>query len=329
MFKPDRQSSILSANKALVMRYSCKDCGHSTDNPHPPFNTDVPEATSHDNEQSLCTGGTHNRTELGVSVVDNSSCPIGSSAGEVPMESDGNSSQDEYVIATQELANVSKQEPSSSSDSQSVISLSASTLAIHDYISKEQISITKTMNTDMIFGFGVSQTSSSRHKLLLTTPCEYMSRQSFYTMEELRGSAESVMRVKLQAFLPLYIHHHQGAIIQEDFIKCINKLGVVDKDTVWRPAHRNDGIIRTMCLLMMSTIAKFSYGGSHVSEAKVRGLFELHRLFIWATDTYPNLREDIDKGIDEFIQHEEKRHIQNIPQLAEWLMTLIMSSKCR
>ena len=339
MFSPVNHP-YLADNKTLVQNYSCPDCGHSTDKPYPPFCTEISDATNYESH-SLYASASHDKVDfnddhngsacdISVSSACDSTASICGSAGDVPAESDVHSSCDDCVSSSPRLANGSKEERHSSSQSQSVISSSVCSLDIYDYISKEQICITHSMTKDMIFGFGVTQTSNTRNKLYLTTPYEYMSRQSFYTMKELHGSVESAMRVKLHAFLPLYIHHHHAAVIRDDFIKCINKLGKFQSDhIIWKSTHRNEGIIRTMCLLMMSTIEGFSDGAIHVSEAKVRGLFELHRLFVWALDTYPNLREDIDNGVDEFIQHERKRHIKNVPQLAEWLMTLIMSSKCR
>ncbi len=70
-------------------------------------------------------------------------------------------------------------------------------------------------------------------------------------------------------------------------------------------------------------------GTQHASDNHLAGYFSLHRLFLWAIITYPEIQEKIDNKLTEFIDNEDMRSKNKCPHIGEWLMLLSGSSKYR
>ena len=339
----------LDDNKQLLASYSCKDCGHSTVKPYPPLcvsqlaevccnNNDHPSTSKPDDIIKVEIHETDYGDKMGLKVNEadheegilykdeDSSCIN-------PHENyTGEKYDDEYVHPQRSLCNecVGKLLTSSSqvlkipnSSLQTVIITNIT--EIYDYISKEQLNIGPDIDVSLMFGFGISLKSCTGSELKITTPCEYVSNQSFTEMLEIHGSVESTMREELHIFLPLYLHPRHGAIIRKQFIESITLLG--NKSGCWGAHQTHFGIIRTLSALMSSCIKLFSRHVSYINETTLKGLFQVHQLFIWALQSFPQLQNDIDNQIEDFIIDPSKRTKSCIPELSNWIMVLALSSK--
>ena len=56
-------------------------------------------------------------------------------------------------------------------------------------------------------------------------------------------------------------------------------------------------VIKTIPNLMSATVVEFSKGTQHTSDNHLNGYFALHRLFLWAIETYPGLQDEIDNRL--------------------------------
>ena len=84
---------------------------------------------------------------------------------------------------------------------------------IIDYMSKCKFVNRKPKSKCDLFGYGLVK-GGSRHKPTLTTPCEFLTASSFYSMQDAVGKAQSSMKEELAFFLPMYITPEHGEEIQ-------------------------------------------------------------------------------------------------------------------
>ena len=91
----------------------------------------------------------------------------------------------------------------------------------------------------------------------------------------------------------------------------------------------DDMVIKTIPNLMSATVVEFSKGTQHTSDNHLQGYFALHRLFLWAINTYPDLQDKIDTRLANFIDDQALRKKNKCPHIGEWLMLLAGSAKYR
>lgn len=87
---------------------------------------------------------------------------------------------------------------------------------IVDYISKQKFILKQFESKSELFGYGLS-VSGPAHRPSLTTPCEFLTAESFYGMQASMGFVHSTLKEKLMFFLPMYIHPQHGNKIQVSF----------------------------------------------------------------------------------------------------------------
>ncbi|CAD5112816.1 unnamed protein product [Dimorphilus gyrociliatus] len=203
-------------------------------------------------------------------------------------------------------------------------SASASRTVVVDYISKIKLNPKeRPRNESELFGYGIIIEGQNRN-IQLTSPCEYLLADSYYSMLKDTGSVTSMMKEKLQYFLPLFINPIHGQNLKPTFEKTVKALST--KLQMEDDIHK--AIIKLLSNLMNSTVVQFSKS-KVASEHHLNGYFALHRLLLWACDTYPKLRPMMEQRIENFIGKPDHRHKSMCPNIGEWLIMLAGSEKYR
>lgn len=202
-------------------------------------------------------------------------------------------------------------------------------LQIIDYMSKEHLKIEKPKSDDEIFGYGLI-VSGPTHRPALTTPCEFLQLGSFNCMKKAVGTVHSVLKEELKYFLPLYIHPKHGEHIKSLFEKVLNNdIAALLPKCKPNKTPVEEMIIKTIPNLMSATVVEFSKGTQHTSDNSLNGYFALHRLLLWALETYPGLEKLVEQRLKDFIADEANRTKKACPHIGEWLMLLSASWKHR
>lgn len=200
---------------------------------------------------------------------------------------------------------------------------------IIDYMSKEHFKVEKPKSDGEIYGYGLI-VSGPTHRPALTTPCEFLQLESFNSMKKAVGTVHSVLKEEIKYFLPLYIHPKHGEQIKDIFEKVLNN-DIAALLPKCRPNKTpiEEMIIKTIPNLMSATVVEFSKGTQHTSDNSLNGYFALHRLLLWALETYPGLQAIIDNHLKDFIDDEANRTKKACPHIGEWLMLLSASWRYR
>ncbi|XP_005099840.1 uncharacterized protein LOC101857027 [Aplysia californica] len=199
---------------------------------------------------------------------------------------------------------------------------------IIDYISKEKFKIKKPSGVDDLFGYGLA-VSGTNWRPVLTSPCEFITGSSFFGMKKAVKVVHSVMKEELKLFLPLYIHPIHGAEIKDEFEKTLKEVAVIMPKHDPNTTPITDLVLKTIPNLMSATVVEFSKGTQHTSDNSLNGYFALHRLLLWAADTYPELQDAIETKVQEYVEDERNRTKSKVPYIAEWLMLVAASKKYR
>lgn len=163
------------------------------------------------------------------------------------------------------------------------------------YISKDKLSPTaKPKSDEELFGFGLA-VSGPTHRPSLTTPCEFISGESFFSMMKSVGVVHSIMKEPLKFFLPLYLHPNHGAAIKDQIEKTLREVAAILPKCNPKKTPIEDMIIKVIPNLMSATVVEFSKGTQHTSDNHLCGYFALHRLFLWALEIYPGLQAKVDE----------------------------------
>ena len=169
---------------------------------------------------------------------------------------------------------------------------------IIDYMSKEVFKPETPKSDDDLYGYGLI-VSGPDHRPALTTPCEFLKFESFQGMKKAIGKVHSVLKEEIRFFLPLFIHPKHGAKIKELFEKVLTEdIAALLPKCKPKKTPIEEMIIKTIPNLMSATVVEFSKGTQHTSDNSLNGYFALHRLFLWAIETYPDLQGIIDKRLE-------------------------------
>ncbi|XP_076436987.1 uncharacterized protein LOC143276386 [Babylonia areolata] len=198
---------------------------------------------------------------------------------------------------------------------------------IVDYISKVRFMLKKPQSRDDLYGYGLV-VSGPKHRPSLTTPCEFLSGESFFSMKESAGVVHSSLKEELTFFLPMFIHPTHGNAIKDTFEETIQAVGNM-LPSVKNTSTLEEKILKTIPNLMAATVVEFSKGTQHTSDNSLTGYFALHRLLLWALDTYPKLQSLVESRLQEFIDDASLRTKSACPHIGEWLMLLSASQKYR
>lgn len=199
---------------------------------------------------------------------------------------------------------------------------------IVDYVSKVKLTDDGPFSDEDIFGYGLI-VSGTPGRAKLNTPCEFLTIQSFNDMEMTTDKARSVLKEPLSFFLPLFIHPKHGAIIQNDFENVMRALSdgvIVSKD---ENITVEGMVLKTLPNLMCAILVHLFKDLKQANENSLNGYFSLHRLFLWALDTYSGLQENVEMSIKDFIENESRRKKTVCPDIGQWLMLLAVSKRYR
>lgn len=196
------------------------------------------------------------------------------------------------------------------------------------YISKQKFKTVKPKSNEELFGYGLIVSGPS-HRPALTTPCEFLTLEQFNGMKKSAGKVHSVMKEEISYFLPLYIHPIHGSEIKNQFELTLNEVAKILPKCKPNKTPIEEMIIKVVPNLMSATVVEFSKGTQHTSDNALNGYFALHRLLLWALETYPRLEKECDRRLKEFIEDENNRSKKACPHIGEWLMLLSASWKYR
>ncbi|XP_059149626.1 uncharacterized protein LOC131936587 [Physella acuta] len=195
-----------------------------------------------------------------------------------------------------------------------------------DYISKEKFQVQKPKSSEDLFGYGLV-VSGNKWRPTLTSPCEFLTGRSFYGMKNAVNVVHSVLKEELKLFLPMYIHPLHGSQIKEEFEKAMKEVAAIMPKYDPKTSPIEDLVLKTIPNLMSATVVEFSKGTQHTSDNHLNGYFALHRLLLWAIDTYPALQDKIEEQIQDYVENENNRTKDKVPYIAEWLMLVPGSVK--
>lgn len=199
---------------------------------------------------------------------------------------------------------------------------------IIDYISKEKFKPQKPSDVNDLFGYGLV-VSGNFWRPTLTSPCEFLTGRSFYGMKKAVNVVHSVLKEELKLFLPMFIHPNHGSQIKAEFEKTLKEVAKIMPKYDPKTSSIEELVLKTIPNLMSATVVEFSKGTQHTSDNSLNGYFALHRLLLWAIDTYPKLQDMIEEQVREFVENEDKRTKKDCPYIAEWLMLVAGSKKYR
>ena len=199
---------------------------------------------------------------------------------------------------------------------------------IIDYISKEKFKAQKPGSIDELFGYGLV-VSGNFWRPTLTSPCEFLTGRSFYGMKKAVGVVHSVLKDELKLFFPLFIHPDHGSQIKDEFEKTMREVAKIMPKYDPQTSSIEELVLKTIPNLMSATVVEFSKGTQHTSDNSLNGYFALHRLLLWAIDTYPKLQNMVEEQVQEFVDNDNKRTKKDVPYIAEWLMLVAGSKKYR
>ncbi|WAQ93483.1 UB2J1-like protein [Mya arenaria] len=198
---------------------------------------------------------------------------------------------------------------------------------IIDYMSKEVFKPEKPKSDGDLYGYGLI-VSGPTHRPALTSPCEFLKFDSFNGMKKAVGTVHSVLKDELKYFLPLYIHPKHGEGIKDVFERVLTEeIAALLPKCKAKKTPIEEMVIKTIPNLMSATVVEFSKGTQHTSDNSLNGYFALHRLFLWALETYPDLQGIIEQRLKDFIADENNRTKKACPHIGEWLMLLSGSWK--
>ncbi|XP_067650518.1 uncharacterized protein [Haliotis asinina] len=197
---------------------------------------------------------------------------------------------------------------------------------IVDYISKDRLKVAKPKSQNDLYGYGLV-VSGPPSRPSLTTPCEFLTGESYFGMLKSMGKVQSVMKEELKYFLPLYIHPLHGNEIQPTFEATMKELAQLLPSCKRKTVA--EMVLKVIPNLMSATVVEFSKGTQHTSENSLNGYFALHRLLLWAMETYPELEDIVEERLKVFIDSETNRTKKACPHIGEWLLLLTASSKYR
>ncbi|XP_013417180.1 uncharacterized protein LOC106178514 [Lingula anatina] len=194
------------------------------------------------------------------------------------------------------------------------------------YISKAPFKVVKPKCREELYGYGLIK-SGPDHRPSLTTPCEFLTGDSFYSMQKSVGNVQSIMKEDLAFFLPLYIHPKHGEEIKATFEETMRAVSKILPGCKRDSTPMETIILRVIPNLMAATVVEFSKGTQHASDNHLSGYFALHRLFLWALKEYPKMQDMLEEKLKEFITDEDHRSKKACPHIGEWLMLLSASNK--
>ena len=129
---------------------------------------------------------------------------------------------------------------------------------IVDYISKDKFnSNAKPTKREDLFGYGLIVSGPS-HRPALTTPCEFLTGDSFYSMEKSVGKVHSMMKEEIKYFLPVFINSNHGSGIKATFEETMMKLAALLPKCNPKKTSVAEMVIKTIPNLMSATVVEFS-----------------------------------------------------------------------
>jgi hypothetical protein len=129
---------------------------------------------------------------------------------------------------------------------------------IVDYISKGKFKSTaKPKSRDELYGYGLI-VSGPDHRPALTTPCEFLTGDSFYSMKKATGKVHSMMKEEIKYFLPMFINTTHGSAIKETFEETMLQLAVLLPKCNPKKTSIAEMVIKTIPNLMSATVVEFS-----------------------------------------------------------------------
>lgn len=81
--------------------------------------------------------------------------------------------------------------------------------------------------------------------------------------------------------------------MQETFEETIKEVAKI-LPSVGSETPLEEAVLKTIPNLMAATVVEFSKGTQHTSDSSLTGYFALHRLLLWALETYPSLQGLVD-----------------------------------
>ena len=130
-----------------------------------------------------------------------------------------------------------------------------------DYISKVKFnSAAKPKSRDDLFGYGLI-VSGPDSRPALTTPCEFLTGDSFYSMKKAVGNVHSMMKEEIKYFLPMYINTNHGSGIKDTFEETMLQL----KELLPNCKRKSiaEMVIKVIPNLMSATVVEYSKVKEH------------------------------------------------------------------
>ncbi|KAL9641954.1 hypothetical protein ABK040_004011 [Willaertia magna] len=170
-----------------------------------------------------------------------------------------------------------------------------------------------------VLGYGISFSKNLRTGAIksISSPLDLISLRAFMN-HNLRTSAYNE---KFSHWIPIYIDEKHG---QKAMYLAKRSISIIctGSSKNFKPEMVLEVLPKLMCTMVVEVLSN----RKHASIKALRGYCHFYRLLLEFTKEYPQLLESIDKTIKGFIENEQNRHKDIVPNLGEFLSLIPVSS---
>lgn len=176
------------------------------------------------------------------------------------------------------------------------------------YVSKEVYGD----KVDSSFGYGVNVTPN-----FVTTPGEPMTQNSFES-----GVRTSSTNKDFKHWIPMYVNPEHWKTAEKLFVNAIKSITFrTSKDTNIRTLDVLSSLMNNMVVEVMNS------QNASANDKFIDAYFAFYRILVHLSEKNVDLVKYVDDKIKSFIENENKRNKTAVPNLGDWLVMLLISSK--
>ncbi len=179
--------------------------------------------------------------------------------------------------------------------------------------------VMKKLPEDGFLGFGVSVVGQKTKSF--ESPCEFMSREAFFDMNVRFSSTNK----PVEFWIPIITPYKKWNDIKDMFyaqIKdCVTKAGL--------PFDKKASPLKVCFSIMNTLVVEIMNSNNNLTanDKFIDGYFTIYRLLLSHVEENPTIEPNINKKIQDFISYPEARNKNNVPNLGEFILYPLISSK--
>lgn len=319
LFEEDKISRV-DDSRANAKAFVCEACGHTNDVPYPrPLLSDEAE-----NKVSNTSSESEDELEE-VKSAEPTNAPSSPSGAPVKFVGDFGNIPLLKDVPDDVFQVIFSMFPSNGRTARSLMSLSERfariiTLRVDvDRIKKELTCFySKRPFTEEILGLGMRVDRFRNGMIKLIHPTlDLLGYDAFHV----QGQRHGVWKERLDHLLPLYLNKAHGERSIEFAGKAMKEIARSRADDlVW-------SVLTVIPNLMNTMVVKTMNGGLHESVVALQGYCYFYQLFLAFCERHPEIQEEAERRIEQFVEDEDKRTKQACPALGPWICLLMVSER--